>query len=111
MAIAKYVMKKNLGAATYVAIPIVNAWAKIKIGISMDEKSATDILRKAGIPVLFIHGTGDEFVPVHMSIKNYHACAAPKRICLVDGAPHAMSWYFDTEKYQAALEKFFEDYH
>ena len=36
--------------------------------------------------------------------------AAPKRICLVDGATHAMSWYFDQDKYRAALERFFADY-
>lgn len=108
--IAKDVMMKNLGAVTYVALPIINFWAKKKTGLSLDEKSATEILRTAKYPVLFIHGTGDDFVPVHMTIKNYHACAAPKRICLVDGATHAMSWYFDTAKYKRALESFFADF-
>ena len=108
--IAKDVMMKNLGAVTYVALPIINFWAKKKTGLSLDDKSATEILRTAKYPVLFIHGTGDDFVPVHMTIKNYHACAAPKRICLVDGATHAMSWYFDTAKYKRALESFFADF-
>ena len=110
MDIAKYVMKKSLGPATYLAIPIINFWAGVFAGVYTDEKSAPKILKKAEIPVLFIHGTGDEFVPVHMSIKNYQACAAPRRICLVDGATHAMSWYFDQDKYRAALEGFFADY-
>ena len=108
--IAKDVMMKNMGAVTYVALPIINFWAKKKTGLSLDDKSATEILRTAKYPVLFIHGTGDDFVPVHMTIKNYHACAAPKRICLVDGATHAMSWYFDTAKYKRALESFFADF-
>ena len=108
--IAKDVMIKNMGAVTYVVLPIINFWAKKKTGLSLDDKSATEILRTAKHPVLFIHGTGDDFVPVHMTIKNYHACAAPKRICLVDGATHAMSWYFDTAKYKRALESFFADF-
>ena len=59
---------------------------------------------------VIVKQTGDDFVPVHMTIKNYHACAAPKRICLVDGATHAMSWYFDTAKYKRALESSFADF-
>ena len=108
--IAKDVMKKDMGPISYLAIPLINMWAGIKTGTHMDRKSATEILKEAKIPVLFIHGTGDDFVPVHMTVKNYQACAAPKRICLVDGATHAMSWFFDQDKYVAALESFFGEY-
>ncbi|MDO4804898.1 MAG: alpha/beta hydrolase [Lachnospiraceae bacterium] len=109
MAIARAVMRKGMGPMTHIALPLVDIWARIKAGSSMSGKSATEILRKANVPTLFIHGTGDAFVPPHMTIKNYQACAAPKRICLVDGASHAMSWYYDTDKYKAALEGFFAD--
>ncbi len=108
--IGRDVLRKNMGPAAGIAVQLINMWSKKKVGTALDAKSATEILKNAKVPVLFIHGTADDFVPVHMTIKNYHACSAPKRICLVDGAPHGMSWYFDTDKYKAALESFFEDF-
>ena len=42
-----------------------------------------------------------------MGIRNYHACAAPKKICLVDEATHAMSFLKDPDKYTAAIEDLF----
>lgn len=107
--IFRHVGRHNMKMPTHLTLRLINMWARRKAGMSLSGKSATEILREAKIPVLFIHGTGDTFVPPHMTIKNYMACAAPKKICLVDGAPHAMSWYYDTDKYKTALQEFFAE--
>ncbi|MCR5293881.1 MAG: alpha/beta hydrolase [Lachnospiraceae bacterium] len=73
------------------------------------EKEIPKILSHAKIPVLFIHGTGDTFVPTEMTVRNFTAAACPKSLLLVDHAPHAMSWFFDTERYMKALEDFFRE--
>ena len=44
------------------------------------------------------------------SVRNYEACSAPKKICLIEEATHAMSFLKDTDKYVAAMENFFEDF-
>ena len=51
-----------------------------------------DALRKNKVPVLFIHGQDDSFVPVSMTKENYEACVAPKEILIVPGAIHGMSY-------------------
>jgi hypothetical protein len=45
-----------------------------------------------------------------MTVKNYSAAACEKRLVLVEGAPHAMSWFYDTERYKKAVADFFEEH-
>lgn len=72
--------------------------------------SAADALEKTNIPVLLIHGEEDRFVPVRMAYENYEACAAPKRMLIVPGAGHAMSYFMDPEDYEDALRYFWQDF-
>lgn len=83
---------------------------KRKIRVSADAYSCTDALRECRVPVLFIHGTDDRFVPVEMTYENYKACAAPKRLFIVPGAEHGMSYLVDQEGYQTAVRQFWQDY-
>lgn len=47
-------------------------------------------------------------MPTWMGLENYQACRAPKRILIVDGAEHAMSYLVDTKRYQEAVIEFLE---
>lgn len=49
-------------------------------------------------------------VPVEMTYENYQACAAPKRLLIVPGAEHGMSYLVDKAGYEAALMQFWADY-
>ena len=82
----------------------VDQFCREEAHFSMAEADAEKALRKCNRPALIIHGTEDHFVPPSHAVRNYHACAAPKKdILWVDGAGHAASWYQDTEKYQEAV--------
>ena len=107
--IAVAVMKTKMKGPVKFSVEWVNHISKRVAGIDLKEKNTVRILKNAKIPMLFIHGTMDDFVPVHMTIKSYHACAAPKRIMLVDGATHAMSWLVDTERYKEAILALFDE--
>ena len=61
------------------------------------------------IPILFIHGEADTFVPCAMTRENYEACASPKRLLTVPGAGHAVSYYVDTPAYTNAVTDFMRD--
>lgn len=76
-------------------------------GYGMDECNAKREVAKAKVPILFIHGTKDTFVPYHMCREIYDCCASPKKILEVEGAAHAESYYKDTESYERALDEFF----
>ena len=58
------------------------------------------------MPILFIHGEADTFVPCSMCEEIYEHCASPKSKLIVSGAAHAESYYKDMESYEAALTEF-----
>ena len=59
-------------------------------------------------PVLFVHGTADDFVPPAMTEAAYAACpAADKTLILVEGAMHGCSYLRDRARCEAALRQFF----
>ena len=72
--------------------------------------STTDALRKSNIPVLFVHGSDDHFVPVSMTYENYKACAGSKRLIIVPGADHGMSYYVEPQRYEDAALQFWKDF-
>ena len=57
-----------------------------------------------------IHGTEDRFVPIEMTYRNYRACTAQKRLVVVPGARHAMSYYVDPAACQRAMKAFWKDF-
>lgn len=78
-------------------------------GYGMDECNAKREVEKADVPILFIHGSADTFVPTAMCEEIYEHCASPKRKLIVEGAAHAESYYKDMESYEKALTKFMEE--
>lgn len=64
---------------------------------------------KTTIPILFIHGEADAFVPCRMSRENFDACASRKRLVTIPGAGHAVCYYADTAAYTAAVTDFLQD--
>ena len=75
-------------------------------GYGMDECNAKYEVRKATVPILFIHGSADTFVPCSMCNEIYDNCASPKRKLIVEGAAHAESYYKDMAAYEKALSEF-----
>ena len=78
-------------------------------GYGMDECNAKREVQKAKVPILFIHGSADTFVPCSMCHEIYDNCRSPKRKLIVEGAAHAESYYKDMEAYEKALTEFAED--
>lgn len=75
-------------------------------GYGMDECNAKREVEKATVPILFIHGSADTFVPCNMCDEIYEHCASPKRKLIVEGAAHAESYYKDMESYERELTEF-----
>ncbi len=88
----------------------VNNLSKAKINATTEDYSTVDALKDNKIPVLFIHGTDDGFVPVTMTYENYKACTAEKRLLVVPGADHGASYMIDKKAYEKAVKKFFKDF-
>ena len=59
---------------------------------------------------MLIHGTDDHFVPLEMTYENYNACASPKKLLIVPGADHGMSYYMDKEGYETMVKDFWRQF-
>ena len=71
---------------------VTSAVSKLRAGYSFGEASAVEQLKKATVPMLFIHGEEDTFVPFEMLDKVYEACAsAEKEKLAVPMASHGAS--------------------
>lgn len=72
--------------------------------------SCEDALKECTVPVLFVHGSDDTFVPVDMTYQNYKACASEKRLLIVPGAGHGQSYWTEREKYENVTQNFWADF-
>lgn len=93
------------------AFPVLNISDQMTIsraGYSLRECSAKEEVKKAKVPILFIHGDADTFVPCRMCREIYDACASEKEILIIKGAGHCESFYKDQEKYEETLTAFLE---
>lgn len=77
-------------------------------GYGMDECNARREVAKAKVPILFIHGSKDTFVPTRMCQEIYDCCASPKKILIVEGAAHGESYFKNMKAYEKALDEFTE---
>ena len=75
-------------------------------GFGLDDCNAAREVKKATVPILLIHGTGDTFVPSSMCETIYENIASSKKMVLIEGAAHAESYYKDTDAYESALTEF-----
>lgn len=81
-----------------------------RIALNSDDYSTLDAMKTNKTPILFIHGTADTFVPPEMTRRNYDACTAPKKLLLVEGANHAVSYLKDRTAYEKAVREFWEEH-
>ena len=102
---------KSMGLPVAFAYPVVRLSGRIFAGIDIGsaDASCVEAVRRSKIPILFIHGDGDTFVPMHMSQSCYDACGTQKRLLVVKGAGHGLSHCVDKESYETAVEEFLDE--
>ena len=80
---------------------------KNKYGWSFWEASSVKQLEKSTLPMLFIHGDADDFVPIKHLYKNYKAKKQGyKEMWVCPGAVHANSFQKDTNGYITHVSDF-----
>lgn len=109
-AIWQHVSEKNLHLPYRLQSILINDLCKRRIHIGAKDYSTTQAMEHCNIPVLFVHGTEDHFVPVEMTYENYKACKAPKHLFIVPGADHGMCYYEDKEGYEQTVCDFWNRY-
>ncbi len=84
-----------------------NTVCRARAGWGFKEASAVERLHAAHVPMLFIHGSEDAFVPYWMHGRVVEACASPvKEALVIEGAGHALASATDPDRYWRAVSGF-----
>lgn len=105
-AIIRQVMRDRFHLPPFPLLYFVDFFARLFAHYGLKEHSTLESVAHTQLPILFIHGTSDRFVPCEMTREAYDACASEKHLLLVEGAGHGASFMVDQAACQAALESF-----
>lgn len=106
--IFEYVLKRDYHLPKFPIIYLTNIMSKIRAGYGYKDVNTTAEIARSDIPILFIHGENDEFVPLWMTMKNYSHCKAYKELFIVRESEHAESHYIDKKGYERRILTFIE---
>ena len=95
---------------TFPALYNANVITRIRAGYSLRKASSIKQIKKSKIPILFIHGDKDKFVPFYMLDKLYDAAICKKEKLVIKGAGHAEAQAIDPQKYWHTVRKFIKRY-
>ena len=99
------------GLPTFPVLDAASLVTQVRAGFSFKEASAVEQLKKTELPILFIHGEDDTFVPYWMLDVVYNACASPDKERLsIPGAAHGEASRADPELYWSTVEGFLSRY-
>lgn len=90
-------------------VPLSNLFFRLRGGVFYGQVAPVEAIKQCGrLPMLFIHGEEDTFVPYEMVHVNYAAKPEPKEIRTFPGAAHAKSLSSDPDGYRACVKAFLE---
>ena len=101
-----YQLKTSFHLPNFPMLHTCNLICRLICGYDFRDASPVKAVSNSSLPVLFIHGAADDFVPQFMQDELYAVCPTRKEKLTVDGAVHARSYYTDPAAYESAMESF-----
>ncbi|MBR4868607.1 MAG: alpha/beta hydrolase, partial [Clostridia bacterium] len=89
--------------ATY---PFIYLGARWFGHLDLHSDSPLQAVKNAKVPILFIHGDTDAFVPFEMSRQLYETCGGQKYLCAINGAGHGLAYPVNPQQYFDVLSEF-----
>lgn len=99
---------KDMKLPANIFYTFVKLGARLYGHFNLEETSPYESVQHSKLPIIFIHGDKDDFVPCHMSEKMYKACTSKKRIVTIKNAEHGVSYLVDPDTYIKELNDFFK---
>lgn len=98
---------------TWPIAPMTGLAMRLRAGFSYRHVSPIREMEKhsglANIPILFIHGTSDTFIPKEAAERLYQSKRGFKRLALFPGAGHARCIAADPARYESLVNAFLEE--
>lgn len=89
--------------------PFIKLGAKVYGKFDLDATPPIEAVTHSQVPMVFLHGDTDDFVPCDMSRACYDACTSPKSFVIIKGAGHGLAYPVDKEGYVAAVKAFYDE--
>ena len=107
----KYTIAKRSFLPPFMFLPVANFFSIIFNKCNLKKASPIDSVKKASLPLLFIHGKSDKFVPSSMSVEMFEV--SNKKNCklyLVENADHIKSYATNPYQYEKVVFSFVDNY-
>lgn len=103
-----YQLDRMFNLPSFPILPTMGMVTDFQAGYSLKEASALDQVEKAQVPILYIHGGNDTFVPTEMTKTLVEHTKTDTEMLIVPGANHGESIVLDREGYLEAMNSFFD---
>ena len=101
-------LKEQFGLPAFPLLDAASWLCGLKYGWTFGEASSLEQVKKSRLPMLFIHGDADDYVPTRMVYPLYGAKPGDKELWVVPGASHANSYRDNREEYTRRVGEFVE---
>ena len=99
-------LKEQFGLPAFPLLDVASWLCGLKYGWTFGEASSLEQVKKSRLPMLFIHGDADDYVPTRMVYPLYEAKPGDKELWVVPGASHANSYRDNREEYTRRVGEF-----
>jgi len=103
-----HVLRRNYHLPKFPLLYTTDLFSRIVADFPFRAYSTVESLKKAKIPVLFIHGKADTFVPLEYTHRNAAVCASDHTVIEIENATHGLSYLFDTHTVTQAFDSFID---
>ena len=103
-------LRGRFGLPAFPLLHVADWLCGVEHGWTFREASAVEQVKKCRLPMLFIHGAADDFVPTWMVYELFEVKPQPKEIWVVPGAAHAVSYRDNRDQYVWRVRNFVSRY-
>jgi fermentation-respiration switch protein FrsA (DUF1100 family) len=98
--------------STFTSLPDIAAelsWSWLPTRLILSQRfDSIDKVKSVDVPILFVHGTGDRYVPAKFSQALFDAAPGPKKLLLIENGGHNNAMWMGDGEYQTAFADFFQ---
>lgn len=105
-----YQMKRMFHIPDIPVLPSTSIVTQLRAGYSLKKASALEQVKKADVPILYIHGEADTFVPTDMSQELYENTKSEAELMTIPNAGHGEGYVIAENKYIDKLNRFLNKY-
>ncbi len=102
----KHRLEKDYNIKKIPLLKLASKITKIRVGWEFKDVSPITTLPKVEIPILFIHGEQDDYVPTFMCNEMYPSKKEYKEIYIAPNCGHAQAYWKNKEDYEKKVDGF-----